>query len=250
MGQGGKNGIEIALSHQIPRMDCRSCGYGESRGSSRWYWSSWTPGCCLSPFQHIPAAPSPAFSCSSAPQDQLRAAAISTLGSPGLPLPGRPDADQAGRASINYSSAEHRRQQGMHQLLQRSMGDPWPNPTGTKPPPGSVPTGKGSPCPSLQVRSSLPAREEALAQHRLSCTNIPKLLHGDAQLLCLNVGPTNLWGLEKETQRMTPFCKETAFEGSRSVWILGGLEGSADPLWTEEWKREAERYVHIRACIL
>lgn len=131
-GTGKKNGIEIALSLQIQRMDCARRGYGESWGSSRCYWSTWTPGCCFSPSQHIPAVPSSAFSCSSAPQCQLRAAAISTLGSPGLPLPGRPDADQAGRASINYSSAEHRRQQGMHQLLQQSMGDPWPNPTGTK----------------------------------------------------------------------------------------------------------------------
>lgn len=135
-------------------MDCARCGYGESWGTSRCYWSSWTPGCCFSPFQHIPAASSPASPCSSAPQGQLRAAAISTLGSPGLPLPGRAAADQAGRASINYSSAEHRRQQGMHQLLQRSMGDPRPNPTGTKTCPGSVPTGKGSPWPSQQVRSS------------------------------------------------------------------------------------------------
>lgn len=151
MGQGKKKGIEIALSLQIPWMDCASCGYGESWGSSRCYWSRWTPGCCFSPFQHIPAAPSQASLCSSAPRGQLRDAAISTLGSPGLPLPGRPDADQAGRASINYSSAEHGRQQGMHQLLQWSMGEPRPNPTGTKTSPLaqsqqvrnlSVPTGK------------------------------------------------------------------------------------------------------------
>lgn len=59
-----------------------------------------------------------------------------------------------------------------------------------------------------------------------------------------------LGGLEKETQRMTPFCKETEPGGLRSVWLLGDFEGSADPLWIEEWKREAERYVHIGACML
>lgn len=141
MGQGGKKGTEIALSLQIPRMDCARRGYGESWGSYWCCWSSRTPGCCFSPFQHIPAASSPASPRSSAPQGQLRAAVISTLGSPGLPLPGRPDADQAGRASINYSTAEHGRQQGMHQLLQRSMGDPWPNPTGTKTSPWLSPNG-------------------------------------------------------------------------------------------------------------
>lgn len=141
MGQGEKKGTEIALSLQIPRMDCARHGYGESWGSCRCCWSIRTPGCCFSPFQHIPAASSPASPRSSAPQSQLRAAVISTLGSPGLPLPGRPDADQAGRASINYSTAEHGRQQGMHQLLQRSMGDPWPNPTGTKTSPWLSPNG-------------------------------------------------------------------------------------------------------------
>lgn len=135
-------------------MDCASRGYGESWGSSRCCWSTWTPGCCLSPFQHIPAASAPASPCSSAPQGQLRAAAISTLGSPGLPLPGRPDADQAGRASINYSSAEHRRQQGRHQLLQQSMGDPWPNPTGTKPALAQSQQARDLPVPAV-----LPARD-------------------------------------------------------------------------------------------
>lgn len=160
-------------------------------------------------------------------------------------MPGRSDADQAGRASINYSSAEHRRQQGMHQLLQQSVGDPWPNPTGTKPPPGSVPTGKGCPCASHQVRTALPARDAGSGEHRMSCTHIPQQLHGDAQLLCLALWPTSLWGLQKEAQRTTPFCKEAAFGGLRSVRLLGGFEGSA-----EIWKREAERYVHTTACIL
>lgn len=71
----------------------------------------------------------------------LRAAVISSLCSPGLSLLGRPDADPACRASINYSTAKHGQQWGRHQLLHQSMGAPWPNPTWTKNSPVSVPMG-------------------------------------------------------------------------------------------------------------
>ena len=45
---------------------------------------------------------------------------------------------------------------------------------------------------------------------------------------------------------MKPFCKETEFRGLGSVWLLGGSEGSVDPLRTGGGRRKLRGYVHTR----
>lgn len=50
----------------------------------------------------------------------------------------------------------------------------------------------------------------------------------------------------KRRQRMKPFCKETEFRGLGSVRLLGGFEGSTDPLCMGDLKKKGERHVHIR----
>lgn len=228
----------------MTRMEYASCGCGESWGSSRCCCSTWTPGCCFSPFQHIPEPP---------PQP-LRA--------PQLP-----------RASSELLQFPLWAPQGFHcqgDLMQIRLAGPalitaLPSTGGSRECTsfssraweihGQIPQGQNLPLAQSQqvrdvpvphqVRTALPARDAGSGEHRMSCTHIPKQLHGDAQLLCLALWPTSLWGLQKEAQRTTPFCKEAAFGGLRSVRLLGGFEGSA-----EIWKREAERYVHTTACIL
>lgn len=75
-------------------------------------------GCCFFPSPAHRRSLVPGLSIPSSPQGQLGAAVISALRSSGLSSPGRPDADHACRASINYSTDEHGRQRGRHQLLQ------------------------------------------------------------------------------------------------------------------------------------
>ena len=145
-------------------------------------------GCCFFPSTWLQPCPWPLHPLIS--WGQLSAAVISALCSPGLSLPGRPDADHACTASFNYSTAEHGRQQGRRQLLQRSLRAPRPNPTWTKSSPCLSPNGDVQPrCEERSHQQGM----QALAHQRLSRTSIPTQLHSDAQQLCLTLWSTNLW---------------------------------------------------------
>lgn len=65
-------------------------------------------------------------------------------------------------------------------------------PQGQKPPPGSVPIGKGSPCPSHQVRSSLPARDAGSGSAQDELHTHPKIAPRGCRASLLTMGPTKL----------------------------------------------------------